>query len=109
GNMPSMDELHQEMAKLMAAHNEMMGAHRENQDHLIRMMERQADLESVSQDLKTTEQRMTERKIDLEDLTKQVAENNIRLGRILGVHDYDIDELDARLRRLEERNRGGRA
>jgi hypothetical protein len=67
--------------------NEVLRVHKELEHHVVRMMERQGDLE---------------------ELTKQVAENNIRMGRILAVHDYDTEELDARLRRLEDRNENGR-
>jgi hypothetical protein len=72
----------EELRKLMA---DLMAAHRETQPHVVSMLGRQADLEA---------------------LTKQVVENNNRLGRILEIHDYDIDELDARLKRLEDRHRG---
>ena len=87
-----MDDLHKLMAELMAAH-------RETEHHVVRMMERQSDIEALMRDMKTRNQ-------ELENLTKQVAENNIRIGRIL-VHDYNIDELDARLKRLEERQSRG--
>jgi len=73
------------MAKMIVAHDELLAAHRETEHHVVRMMERQTDLET---------------------LTKQVVENNNRLSRILEIHDYDIDELDARLKRLEDRHRG---
>lgn len=67
------------------------------------MMERQGDMETMMQELKA-------RDGELETLTKQVAENNIRLSRILEIHgyneihDYNIDQLDARLKRIEERH-----
>ncbi len=80
------------MADMIVAHNELLTAHRETDHHVIRMMERQGDLEAMAG------------RIEL--LTKEVAENNIRISRILEIHDYDIDELDARLKRLEERHRG---
>ena len=84
-----MDDLSKKMEELMATH-------RENEAHLMRMMERQADLEEWMKQVK-------DRQIDLESLTKQVVENNIRISRIVEAHDYNIDELDARLTRLEQR------
>jgi len=91
-------DLNQLMRELLAAHNEtlaahngMLAAHKETGYHLVRLMERHNELEK--------------RHIDVEGLTKQVAENNIRLSRIIEAHDYDIEELDARLRRIEERRR----
>ena len=80
-----MEELQKLMAKMIVAHDELLAAHRETEHHVVRMMERQTDLGT---------------------LTKQVVENNNRLSRILEIHDYDIDELDARLKRLEDRHRG---
>jgi hypothetical protein len=82
-----------DLQKLMA---ELLAAHRETEHHFVRMMEHQSDMEAMMQELKA-------RNGDLETLTKQVAENNIRLSRILEIHDYDIDQLDARLKRIEER------
>jgi hypothetical protein len=55
--------MEEELQKLMA---EMMAAHRETEHHVVRMIERQTDLEA---------------------LTKQVVENNSRLSRILEIHD----------------------
>jgi hypothetical protein len=81
-----MDDLTNLMAELMAAH-------RETESHVVRMMERQSDLEAMVGRIET--------------LTKRVVENNDRLSRILEVHDYDIEELNARLKRLEDRHRGG--
>ena len=75
---------------------ELLAAHRETEHHFVRMMERQSDMEAMMQELKA-------RNGDLETLTKEVAENNIRLSRILEIHDYNPDELDARLKRIEER------
>jgi hypothetical protein len=75
---------------------ELMAAHRETEHHVVRMMERQGDIEAIMGDLK-------KRNGELETLAKQVAENNIRLSRIIEIHDYDIDQLDARLKRIEER------
>ena len=81
-----MDDLQKLMAELMAAH-------RETEHHVVRMMERQGDLEAMVGRSET--------------LAKQVVENNNRLSRILEIHDYDIDELDARLKRLEDRHQSG--
>ncbi len=83
----------EDLNKLMA---ELMAAHRETEHHVVRMMERQGDIEAMMSDLKS-------RNGELEKLTKEVAENNIRLSRIIEIHDYNIDELDARLKRIEER------
>ena len=85
-----------DLRKLMA---ELMAAHRETEHHVVKMMERQGDVEQMMRDFKA-------RNSELEDLTKKVAEQNIRLSRIIEAHDYDIDELDARLKRLEDRHRG---
>ena len=84
----AMEDLQKRMDELLAVHKEL-------EHHMVRMLDRQGDIE--------------ERQIDIEALVKQVAENNIRVSRILEIHDYDIDELDARLRRLEERRPRGRA
>ena len=91
-----MDDLSKKMEELMATH-------RENEAHLMRMMERQADLEAATDEMRTMMKEMAGRQIDLESLTKQVVENNIRISRIVEAHDYNIDELDARLTRLEQR------
>ena len=72
------------LRKLM---NEVLTVHKELEHHVVRMMERQGSIEQ---------------------LLKQVAENNIRLSRIIEVHDYDLEELDTRIRRLEERRKNGR-
>jgi len=92
-----------DLERLMA---ELMAAHRETEHHFVRMMERQSDIEAMMQKLQQTTDELKSRNGDLEKLTKQVAENNMRLSRIIEAHDYDIDELDARLKRLEERRRG---
>lgn len=98
-----MDDFQEKFAEFMAAH-------RKTQDHLVRMMERQSDLEAMTEelrvgnaDLRASIQELKARDGELERLTKQIAEHNIRLSRIVEVHDCDIDELDARLKRLEER------
>ena len=83
----------EDLNKLMA---ELMAAHRETEHHVVRMMERQGDIEAMMADLKA-------RNGDLEKLTKEIIGNNIRLSRIVEIHDYNIDELDARLKRIEER------
>jgi hypothetical protein len=85
----NMDDLSKLMGEMISAHNDFLAAHRETEHHVVRMMERQSDLEAMTR--------------QMESLTKQVAENNIRLSRILEIHDYNIDELDARLKRLEDR------
>jgi phage shock protein A len=89
-----MDDLRKLMADLMAAH-------RETEHHVVRMMERQSDIEAMMRE-------MNARSAELEKLTKHVVENNMSLSRIIAAHDYDIDELDARLKRLEERHGRGR-
>ena len=94
----------EDLQRLMA---ELMTAHRETEHHFVRMMERQSDIEVMMQKMQQTTDELKSRNGDLEKLTKQVAENNMRLSRIIEAHDYDIDELDARLKRLEERRRGG--
>jgi chromosome segregation ATPase len=94
----------EDLNKLMA---ELMAAHRETEHHVVRMIERQSDIEAMMVDLKKMMGDLKSRNGQLEALTKQVAENNIRISRILEVHDYNIDELDARLKRLEERRRNG--
>jgi len=80
-----------------------MAAHRETEHHVVRMMERQGDIETMMGDLKKMTGDLKSRSGELERLTKEVAENNIRLSRIIEIHDYNIDELDARLKRIEER------
>ncbi len=85
---------------------ERMTAHRETEHYVVRMMERHGDIEAMMQELKATNAGLNARSGELEKLTKQLAENNIRLSRIVEAHDYDIDELDARLKRLEDRHRG---
>jgi len=122
----------EDLQKLMA---ELMAAHRETEHHVVRMMERQSDLEAMTQELRAAneqqrlaneqqrlandqqrfineQQRLTDERLmtkdgELERLIKQVTENNRRLNLILEVHDFDIDELNARLKRLEERRRNG--
>ena len=91
-----MEDLHKLMAELMAAH-------RETEHHVVRMMERQGDIEAMMSDLKKMTGDLKSRSGELEKLTKEVAKNNIRLSRIIEIHDYNIDELDARLKRIEER------
>jgi hypothetical protein len=73
-------------------------------------MERQSDLKAMTEELKASNPGMRasnaefkSRSGELETLTKQVAENNIRLSRIIEIHDYNIDELNVRLTRLEQR------
>jgi hypothetical protein len=88
-----MEDLQKLMGDMIVTHNELLAAHRDTEHHVIRMMERQSDLEAMAG--------------RIEALTRQVAENNIRLSRIVEVHDYDIDGPDARLKRLEDRHRGG--
>jgi hypothetical protein len=90
----------EDLNKLMA---ELMAAHRETEHHVVRMMERQGDIETMMGDLKKMTGDLKSRSGELERLTKEVAENNIRLSRIIEIHDYNIDELDARLKRIEER------
>jgi uncharacterized phage infection (PIP) family protein YhgE len=104
----------EDVNKLIA---EFMAERREFQAHVVRLMERQSDLEAMTEELKAGNAELragnaelragnTELKSrsgELETLTKQVAENNIRLSRIIEIHDYNIDELDARLTRLEQR------
>jgi len=92
-------DLNKLVAEMRADRDEWRAAHKEMQYHLVRLMERHDELMAEHKELK-------KQHIDLEGLTKQVAENNIRISRILEVHDYNIDELDARLRRLEKRRRG---
>jgi len=84
-----MDDLRNLMGEMITAHHDLLTAHRETEHHVVRMLERQSDIEAMMR--------------QMESLTKQVAENNIRLSRILEIHDYDIDQLDARLKRIEER------
>jgi chromosome segregation ATPase len=90
----------EDLNKLMA---ELMAAHRETEHHVVRMMERQGDIETMMGDLKKMTGDLKSRSGELERLTKEVAENNIRLSRIIEIPDYNIDELDARLKRIEER------
>jgi exonuclease VII small subunit len=97
----------EDLNKLMA---EFTAAHREFQAHVVRLMERQSDLEAMTEELKAGNAELRagnaelkSRSGELETLTKQVAENNIRLSRIIEIHPYDIDQLDARLKRIEER------
>jgi len=104
----------EDLNKLMA---EFIAERREFQAHVVRLMERQSDLEAMTEELKAgnaglragnAELRagnaeLKSRSGELETLTKQVAENNIRLSRIIEIHPYDIDQLDARLKRIEER------
>lgn len=93
---------HPDLERLMA---ELMAAHRETEHHFVRMMERQSDLESATQEIKTMIAELKARDGEIETLTKQVVEQNMRLSRIIEAHDYSIDELDERLKRLEERHR----
>jgi hypothetical protein len=79
----------EDINKLLA---ELTASHREFQDQVVRIMERQSDLEAMAG--------------RIEALTKQVVENNVRISRILEIHDFNIDELDARLKRLEQRRSG---
>jgi len=90
----------------MAEHREFMASHREFQAQVNRLMERQADLEAMTERLDESDQVLKERDKEMERLVKDVAESNIRISRILEIHDYNIDELDARLKRIEERRRG---
>ena len=83
-----------------------MAAHRETEHHVVRMMERQGDIEEMMRDLKAKNGELEKHTNELEKLTKQVVESNTRLSRILEIHDYDIDALEARLKRLEDRHRG---
>jgi predicted RNase H-like nuclease (RuvC/YqgF family) len=90
----------EDLNKLIA---EFVAERREFQAHVVRLMERQSDLEAMTEELKASNAEFKSRSGELETLTKQVAENNIRLSRIIEIHDYDIDQLDARLKRIEER------
>jgi septal ring factor EnvC (AmiA/AmiB activator) len=99
-------DLHKLMSEMMAEHREFMSSHREFQAQVNRLMERQADLEAMTERLGESDQVLKERDKEMERLVKDVAESNIRISRILEVHDYNIDELDARLKRIEERRRG---
>jgi hypothetical protein len=90
----------EDLNKLMA---ELMAAHRETEHYVVRMMERQSDIEAMMQRIEGVTEELKSRSGDLEKLTKEVAENNIRLSRIIEIPDYNIDELDARLKRIEER------
>jgi hypothetical protein len=101
-----------DLRKLMS---ELLAAHKETEHHVVRMMERQGDLEAMMKESEISRKETqalikqgAERQRTLEELVKQVAENNIRLSRIIEAHDYDIEDLDVRLRRLEERKRNGR-
>ena len=89
--------------------NEILAVHKELEHHVVRMMERQADLEASRQEAQAMIRQGAERQAAIQELVKQVVENNIRMGRILETHDYDIEELDARLLRLEERRKNGSA
>ncbi len=85
---------------------EMIAEHRVFQDQVIRLMERQADLEGITERLEARDKEREERDKVLERLVQDVAENNIRISHILVAHDDSIEELDARLKRIEERRRG---
>ncbi len=91
-----------DLERLMA---ELMAAHRETEHHFVRMMERQSDLEATMHKVQQTLDELKSRNGEIEILTKQVVEQNMRLSRIIEAHDYSIDDLDERLRRLEERQR----
>lgn len=80
-----------DLERLMA---ELMAAHRETEHHVVRMMERQSDLETTMQELKAmtaeikaSNAEMKARNGEIERLTIQVAEQNIRLSRIIEAHD----------------------
>jgi uncharacterized protein (DUF3084 family) len=90
----------EDLNKLLA---ELQAERREFQEQVVRIMERQSDLEAMTEELKASNAELRSRSGDLEKLTKEVAENNIRLSRIIEIPDYNIDELDARLKRIEER------
>jgi septal ring factor EnvC (AmiA/AmiB activator) len=78
---------------------ELMAAHRETERHVVRMMERQSDVEATMQKVQQTLDELKSRNGEIEKLTKQVIEQNMRLSRIIEAHDYSIDDLDERNRR----------
>ena len=98
-----MEDLNKLIAEFIAERREFQAERREFQAHVVRLMERQSDLEAMTEELKAGNAELKSRSGELETLTKQVTENNIRLSRIIEVHDYNIDQLDARLKRIEER------
>lgn len=63
--------------------HDLMTAHRENEAHLMRMLERQADIEAKHVEFEAWMKQSRERQIDLESLAKSVAESNIRISRII--------------------------
>lgn len=93
-----------DLQKLMA---EIRENQREMRHHVVRMMERQSDHEASMEEMKATQKELHGTAQELRNLTSQITDSNIRLSRILEVHDYSTDELDARLKRLEERRRNG--
>ena len=101
-----MEDLHKLMAQMIFSQNELLAAHRETEHHAVQRMQRQSDIEAVMQSLQTTADELKTRNGTIEKLTKEVAENSNRLSTIVLAHDDNIEERDARLKRLEQRLRG---
>jgi 16S rRNA C967 or C1407 C5-methylase (RsmB/RsmF family) len=102
-----------DLRKLM---NEVLAVHKELEHHVVRMMERQGDLEAMMKEMEGWAQETqalvrqgAERQGALETCALCAANNEtpaswVRLNTLRGTPG----ELDARLRRLEERRKNGR-